>query len=100
MIEVLDLVKIEISTESKFGEKYVFLTEELFNILYSDENNIINITSLGYNIPTELDIYLDDLEVFINESYLRVLHVHDIYCIVRNIDMKVIVVPKELLIKL
>ena len=91
----MSLVKLSVSTDTKFGVEYAFLTEELFNLFNSEESLIILSVEKGYNFPKMLDTYLEDLERFLEEYLVRIIESHELFSFVRNSSLEVCVVPNS-----
>lgn len=91
----MSLVKLNVSSDTKFGVEYSFLTEELFNLISSTESLERLCVDKGYNFPTSLETYLDDLEQFLDEDLVRVVESHELFSFVRNSSLDVCVVPNS-----
>lgn len=91
------LATIEVSKSDRFGKRYSFITEELLNMIFSDNELLVRLTTTyNCNIPLEYSAYLDELELVMMEDIVRVIESTELYSIVRTIQCNYFVVPTEL----
>lgn len=74
----------------KFGQEYSEAVESLFEYLHTLDTSFRDI---GYNLPYELDVFIDDVESILEDKVI-LLDQTDIFYVVCSISGGVRILPK------
>lgn len=89
----MKIIKLEVPSDDKFGKLYSFHLESLFNRISNSEDLIKLCLSFNYNFPESLDLYIDDVESFIDCELVECIWECSEFAFVRCVSLHTCVVP-------